>query len=312
MVLVIFNFIQGTNSTSQNPFWNWMASFLSDPTPEEIQCQYPKPILINSGAIDFPVPWSANILPLQLFRLGQFWIISVPGEFTTMSGRRLRNTVLETLKQYGAADNNTVVVIAGLSNAYSHYIATYEEYQYQRYEGASTLFGPDTLAAYQQEFNSIAIAMATNQPVPAGPSPPNLTGKTPSFQPPVIVDGHPLFSYFGAIQTDVNSTYSRGDTAYCIFWGANPRNDFRTENTFMTVQQLQPDNTWQVILTDGDWETRFHWERYYIDESLITVTWLIQQDAQPGTYRFQHFGNSKDLLGNITPYEGTSSNFSVQ
>ena len=35
---------------------------------------------------------------------------------------------------------------------YTHYITTYEEYQQQRYEGASTLYGPHTLAAYQQEF----------------------------------------------------------------------------------------------------------------------------------------------------------------
>jgi neutral ceramidase len=59
-------------------------------------------------------------------------IIGVPGEFTTMSGRRLRDTVFQTLAKYGQADENTVVVIAGLSNAYSHYIATYEEYGKQK------------------------------------------------------------------------------------------------------------------------------------------------------------------------------------
>ena len=45
---------------------------------------------------------------------------------------------------------NVTLVIAGLTNTYSSYITTYEEYQAQRYEGASTIFGPHTLDAYIQ------------------------------------------------------------------------------------------------------------------------------------------------------------------
>ena len=47
----------------------------------------------------------------------------------------------------GLLDVGALVVIAGLTNDYSHYVTTYEEYQVQRYEGASTLFGPHTLGA---------------------------------------------------------------------------------------------------------------------------------------------------------------------
>jgi len=42
------------------------------------------------------------------------------------------------------------VVIAGLANTYSSYVTTFEEYGAQRYEGASTIFGPHTLDAYIQ------------------------------------------------------------------------------------------------------------------------------------------------------------------
>jgi neutral ceramidase len=38
----------------------------------------------------WPSRWTPGIMPIQLFRLGNFYIIGVPGEFTTMSGRRLR------------------------------------------------------------------------------------------------------------------------------------------------------------------------------------------------------------------------------
>lgn len=42
------------------------------------------------------------------------------------------------------------MVIAGLTNTYSSYITTREEYGAQRYEGASTIYGPSTLDAYIQ------------------------------------------------------------------------------------------------------------------------------------------------------------------
>jgi neutral ceramidase len=41
--------------------------------------------------------------------------------------------------------------LAGLSNTYTHYITTFEEYEKQRYEAASTIYGPHTLLAYLQQ-----------------------------------------------------------------------------------------------------------------------------------------------------------------
>lgn len=43
----MFGFTQGT--TTDNPFWNRVRDFLSEPTQEEIDCQAPKPILLNTG-----------------------------------------------------------------------------------------------------------------------------------------------------------------------------------------------------------------------------------------------------------------------
>ena len=44
------------------------------------------------------------------------------------------------------------VVLAGLSNVYTHYITTFEEYQLQKYEAASTIFGPNTLKSYLDQY----------------------------------------------------------------------------------------------------------------------------------------------------------------
>lgn len=90
-----FDFEQGSNST--NPFWQYVSSFLAKPTPEQIQCQAPKPILLDVG-LTKPIEWVPFILPQQIFQIGQLYIIGVPGEFTTMSGRRLKSTIQQALQ----------------------------------------------------------------------------------------------------------------------------------------------------------------------------------------------------------------------
>jgi len=298
-----FNFEQGTNNTHTNEYWNYIGSFISDPTPKQIECQHPKPILLNTGDTDFPTPWTPKILPTQVLRLGQFFLLGVPGEFTTMSGRRLRDTISKTLSTNGI--NNANVVIAGLSNAYSHYIATYEEFSYQRYEGASTLYGPHTLAAYQQIFSGLTTSLVKGVKVPPGPTPQDLTGRLPNFLPPVILDT----GSFGSLYQDAKSSYARGDTAVVIFYGADPRSDYRTQKSFLTVEK-QEGSTWRVMLTDSHFETKYFWSRRFISESLITITWDIASETEPGSYRIKVFGSSK-WFGTITPFEGTSSTFIV-
>lgn len=90
-----FDFEQGSNST--NPFWQYVSAFLAKPTPEQIQCQAPKPILLDVG-LTKPIEWVPFILPQQIFQIGQLYIVGVPGEFTTMSGRRLKSTIKQALQ----------------------------------------------------------------------------------------------------------------------------------------------------------------------------------------------------------------------
>ena len=59
-----------------------------------------------------------------------------------MAGRRLRDAVQTVLTSGGAGEfgSNIHIVIAGLSNTYSQYVTTFEEYQIQRYEVCSFSF----------------------------------------------------------------------------------------------------------------------------------------------------------------------------
>ena len=74
-----------------------------------------------------PYQWQPKVVSTQVAVIGNFVIAGVPGEFTTMSGRRLRDTVKTAMSDAGQGEADTVV--AGLCNTYSDYIATPEEYQ---------------------------------------------------------------------------------------------------------------------------------------------------------------------------------------
>jgi hypothetical protein len=64
-------------------------------------------------------------IPTRMFA-GQLLIACVPGEFTTMAGRRLKIALRERVVQ---AWGPVHVAISGLTNTYSSYITTFEEYQ---------------------------------------------------------------------------------------------------------------------------------------------------------------------------------------
>ncbi|XP_022859775.1 neutral ceramidase 2-like, partial [Olea europaea var. sylvestris] len=186
-------------------------------------------------------------------------------EFTTMAGRRLRDAVRTVLTSGGSKefDENVHVVIAGLTNTYSQYITTFEEYQIQRYEGASTLYGPHTLSAYIQEFKKLAAALISGLSVQSGPQPPDLLDKQISLLTPVVMDATPLGVKFGDVSKDVpkNSTFTRGENVTVVFWSACPRNDLMTEGTFALVEILQGEDRWVPAYDDDDFCLRFIWSR---------------------------------------------------
>eukprot|EP00744_Colponema_vietnamica_P001132 GILI01001912.1.p2 GENE.GILI01001912.1~~GILI01001912.1.p2 ORF type:complete len:715 (+),score=240.03 GILI01001912.1:68-2212(+) len=304
----MFTFTQG-DSGKVNPFWKFVSGFLSEYPEEERACQYPKPVLLDLGN-EKPMPWGAKIVPFQIARIGKLYLIAVPGEFTTMSGRRLKAQVRKVLIENGA-DEDITVMISGLSNSYTHYIATYEEFQLQRYEGASTIFGPHTLAAHTQIFSQLAKALATGSDVPLGPTPPDPTKfNLITMQPPVLFDSHPIGGKFGALKQDAKESYEGGQTVEVVFWGANLRSDPLAEDSYLFVEKKEGDN-WEIVCTDGCLETRLVWKRHLVSESLVTVYWFIPEYATAGTYRIRHKAVSKAVTGKLTPYEGISREFTV-
>ncbi|KCV69904.1 hypothetical protein H696_03371 [Fonticula alba] len=255
----MFNFYQGQKRGS--PFWNWVRNFLRVPSSKLVRCQRPKPILLATGEATLPHAWQADIVPVQLLRIGDLAIAALPGEFTTMAGRRLRESVHKILIDGGVIGRNTgLTVVTGLASSYIDYITTQEEYQPQRYEAASNIFGEHTFAGYLSAFGQLADAMVTNSTVPVGEWPPDLRGKLITrFSPKLSPDVLPTGVDFGDLVSGPEARIRVGDTVEAVFWGANPRNDHRRGRTFLRIEQKLGSGTWQTVRTDADWDTELEW-----------------------------------------------------
>jgi len=183
----------------------------------------------------------------------------------------------------------------------------------QRYEGASTIYGPHTLSAMMDILVGMADAMSKNETVEKGVAPPNLKSKQIALNLPVIYDGTPFGKKFGSAVVQPQSSYKPGEVAQAVFWAGNPRNSNPLTTTFMAVEKLMNDYTWKIVYKDSNWETKFHWERVSTlkGESHAYCSWSIPETQEKGIYRFVHMGHSKKIYGTIKAYKGYSSTFKV-
>ncbi|XP_032286281.1 neutral ceramidase isoform X2 [Phoca vitulina] len=310
------NFTQGT--TVGDPSWDSLRDqILGKPSAEIKECHKPKPILLHTGELTKPHPWHPDIVDVQIITIGSLAITAIPGELTTMSGRRLREAVQTEFATNGM--QNMTIVISGLCNVYTHYITTFEEYQAQRYEAASTIYGPHTLSAYIQLFRGLAKAIATDTVanLSRGPEPPFFKQLIAPLIPNVA-DKAPTGKTFGDVLQPAKPTYRVGEVAEVTFVGANPKNsaENQTHQTFLTVEKYEAASaTWQIVHNDASWETRFYWHKGLLGHSNATIQWYIPDTAQPGTYRIRYFGHSqkqnflKPVV--ILPFESTSPTFEV-
>jgi neutral ceramidase len=92
--------------------------------------------------------------PMSVHRLSGLTLVTLPGELTTVMGRRVARAVAE------ATGDTDRVVTVGLAGEYLSYFSTPEEYALQHYEGASTLYGPASGPLLAHHLAGIARARA--------------------------------------------------------------------------------------------------------------------------------------------------------
>ncbi|PNK60855.1 neutral/alkaline non-lysosomal ceramidase N-terminal domain-containing protein [Psychrobacter sp. FDAARGOS_221] len=269
-------------------------------------CQAEKKVLLPTGKLG----WVDSQQPVQLMRIGNLAIVAIPGEPTTMVGRRLRQAVLTQLQDTGV----DTVIVNGLANNYSGYVTTREEYALQHYEGASTAYGPYQSNAYLQEYTQLAQAMRDNTAVSNSDNrapTPQLSDYSFAERPGVSFDDTPPSQHWGQVLTQPNSSYNTGDTATAVFRGAHPKNNLRSEDSFLIIQR-QIDGQWVDYLSDADFDTTYSWQREGISYSKVTIDWRIGADTPAGTYRIVHQGDWKNGADqSITAYRGASRSFTV-
>lgn len=237
-------------------------------------------------------------------------MFGLPGEFTTMAGRRLKSEIQLFAK---SRSHEFQSILCGLSNIYTSYVTTPEEYEIQRYEGASTIFGPHTLTIYINRFVKLLDAMIRGNTVDPGPIPMNQDSKQISLLTPVYYDGHAIGSGFGYVINQPKKFYRRGEVVNVSFVSGNPRNNFMTDSSYFLIER-KLNNEWQIIATDANWETKFKWTRVsmILGRSEIEFTWEIPETAPSGEYRVRHRGYYRYILGGVYPYQGSTEHFNVQ
>ena len=275
-----------------------MAFKVPAPSDELRAAHAPKAILFAPGAVT-PKPLQSQVQPLGLVRIGQLALIVGPAEFTTMAGRRIRATVADVL-----GSDVTHHVIAGYANSYAGYVTTKEEYETQQYEGGHTLFGPWTLAAYQQEYARLAADLATPSASDTTATP-GEDWRTAENQPLAAAsDASPANASLGDVAAPPHEAYRVGEIVTVSFWAANPNRAFATNSTYFTVEQQQETGDWATIATDRDWQTKSVWApsdsaktntAQAATESdaattsaaplKLTISWAIPTDTPAGTYR---------------------------
>lgn len=345
-----FDFKQNNSGDPDaSPVWKVVQKFIHAPSDVQRTCHGAKPILLDVGETKKPYDWSPNIVDIQILRVGQIIIIVSPGEASTMAGRRwkeaVHNAAVQThlldspisISDANSADtftakNEPIVLLGGPANTYTHYITTEEEYAIQRYEGASTLYGPHTLNAYINLTLENLHFMGERKLERPQPTifPPINTNRSLGFNRPVVVDRPGLFASFGDVLMDVHPVYRSGEVAVCSFVGANPRNNLRLEGTFAAVEQLKTvaagigeegedelkargEGEWEVVRDDFDWDLVYEWKRVntVLGTSEATISWEIPDDAEKGKYRLRYYGDAKSLGGDISAFEGISKMFEI-
>jgi neutral ceramidase len=134
--------LRGAFGASDHPtFLDVGAMGAHDPDFSRDDCQWPKrafPWFVQRSARG-PKSYTSTV-PMAVARIDDELINFVPAELTFATGHRLDARVLE---RYGSEPGRPALhaTVAGPANGYIQYITTEEEYAYQGYEGASTLFG---------------------------------------------------------------------------------------------------------------------------------------------------------------------------
>ena len=194
----------------------------------------------------------------------------------------------------------------------------------QRYEGASTIYGPHTQRAHQQQFAALFDSLLKGEAVAPGPAPPDLYEAQVGRKTDPRPDSVPAGAAFGDVVTQPEAAYVAGETVRARFRAGNPWLASKVGDegfsTFLRVERFdEAAQDWVTKFSDADWETKFIWEAVNEGiveaevESQVVVEWQIPTvGVDSGLYKITHQGYFAKAGGSPTFYSGETLAFSVE
>lgn len=224
-----------------------------------------------------PLPTDVpEAVPLTVARVSDRLIATIPGEATKETGVRTRRALVEAARGAGVKG----AVVSGLSNEFTSYYATAEEYDVQHYEGAATLHGRASAAAVEEVLADLAARLAAGRGNPKPYDYDQTNGVSPSDAsfPDGAASAEPV------AQPDARAR-RLGDPTFR--WRGGPRGyDRPLDSAFIRVQHKMRHGKlrWKTIDRDNN-SLRILW--FVDDAGVYTARWEPSLTAPRGTYRFQ-------------------------
>ena len=215
-----------------------------------------------------PAPYTTTP-EVQVLRVGDRLLLSVPGEPTAEMGRRARAAGLAAAPA-GVAD----ALVVGLANNYTGYYTTPEEYDQQHYEGGHTVFGLWSGNLIVQTHTALTSAMAagTLAPPPAAAPP---EGTTDPGTPPSGDGG-----VAGTLDAGPSPPVERMWTFEIVWHGGLRGQDRPVGAPFLVLERQQADGSWTLV--DSDLGFAFVWRE---TGGEYHARYDVARDFALGTYR---------------------------
>ena len=146
---------------------------------------------------------------------------------------------------------------------YTHYITTPEEYNVQRYEAASTIYGPNTLATYQKYLDAFSQGDNTveNDISPQEIDLYDMWAFLPDSGIDYLVPG----AEYGLL---LSESYSKNGGKF-TFYASNPRhgnsliqysNSENSIDSFFEIYKIEDDGSQTLLSDDNSFDTRLWWD----------------------------------------------------
>lgn len=247
----------------------------------------------------------AEAARVQVMRINDLGLVTMPGEPTIQMGRRIERSVKAAS---GGVFSNVVNV--GLANDYVSYMSTTQEYEGYRYEGMFSLWGQQTGNLFKERLVSLTGWMLRGEKVPECTRERGCLRATPvgtvSAAPPRFAPDLAA----GTADAQPAPAVERFDGVRFTWIGGSPGAEWSPDDAVVEVQRQNDDGSWSTVATDLDPEVPL---RYRKRAALHTWTayYDLTKDAPVGTYRFVVTGHAGTAGGGKSDYSVTSSPFTV-